>query len=131
MGPRGLARFEASLDPQWVEQALAFTGKASIRRRKLPADQVVWLIVGMALFRDRSIVNVVEHLDLVAPGVESLAPSAIPQSDAGIAEEGHCGTGATRARTCPGCPSSWSQQGTQIGARSTRTACYTPVSRFT
>jgi len=78
MGPRGLARFEASMDPQWIEQALAFTGKASVRRRKLPADQVVWLIVGMALFRDRSIVSVVEHLNLVAPGVETLAPSAIP-----------------------------------------------------
>ena len=78
MGPRGLARFEASIDPQWIEQGLAFTGKASLRRRKLPADVVVWLVVGMALFRDRSIVNVVEHLNLVAPGVESLAPSAIP-----------------------------------------------------
>ena len=78
LGPRGLARFEASIDPQWIEAALAHTGKASIRRRKLPADVVMWLVVGMALFRDRSIVNVVEHLNLVAPGVESLAPSAIP-----------------------------------------------------
>ena len=87
MGPRGLARFEASIDPQWIEQALAFTGKASIRRRKLPADQVVWLIVGMALFRDRSIVNVVEHLNLVAPGVDSLAPSAIPAARARLGVE--------------------------------------------
>lgn len=78
MGPRGLARFEASIDPEWIEQGLAFTGKASLRRRKLPADMVVWLVLGMALFRDRSIVNVVEHLNLVAPGVASLAPSAIP-----------------------------------------------------
>ncbi len=87
MGPRGLARFEASIDPQWIEEALVFTGKASIRRRKLPADTVVWLIVGMALFRDRSIVNVVEHLNLVAPGVESLAPSAIPAARARLGAE--------------------------------------------
>ena len=87
MGPRGLGRFAASIDPVWIEQALAHTGKASTRRRKLPADMVVWLIVGMALFRDRSIVNVVEHLNLVAPGVESLAPSAIPPARARLGAE--------------------------------------------
>lgn len=85
--PRGLARFEASIDPEWIEEALTFTGKASIRRRKLPADSVMWLVVGMALFRDRSIANVVDHLDLVAPGVESLAPSAIPAARARLSWE--------------------------------------------
>ena len=79
-GPQGISRFEASLDPQWIQQALAATGKASVRRRKLPAEQVAWLVVGMALFADRSIRNVVEHLSLVAEGVESLDPSAIPQA---------------------------------------------------
>lgn len=77
-GPQGIARFQASLDPQWVTQALECTGKASIRRRKLPAESVVWLVIGMALFADRSIRDVVDHLDLVAEGVETLAPSAIP-----------------------------------------------------
>ncbi len=41
------------------------TNKASIRKRKFPAELVVWLIVGMGLYRDRSITDVVTKLDLV------------------------------------------------------------------
>lgn len=76
-GPRGIAQFEESLDPSWIETALKLTGTASTRRRKLPAQQAVWLVLGMALFADRSIRDVVDHLDLVLPGVDSLAPSSI------------------------------------------------------
>ncbi len=39
MGPAGIARFEESLDLAWIEQALETTGKASVRRRKMPAEQ--------------------------------------------------------------------------------------------
>jgi hypothetical protein len=60
--------FARSLEPQWIEAALAATGSASVRRRKLPAEQVVWIVIGMGLFRDRSIQEVVHHLDLVLPG---------------------------------------------------------------
>jgi len=80
MGPQGIGRFAESLDPAWIEEALVSTGKATLRRRKLPADQAVWLVLGMGLFADRSIRDVVEHLSLVLPGVTSLAPSAIPQA---------------------------------------------------
>ena len=79
-GPKGIARFEASLDPVWIAHALEATGKASARRRKFPAEQALWLVLGMALFADRSIKDVVDHLDLVLPGVDSLAPSAIPKA---------------------------------------------------
>jgi hypothetical protein len=77
-GPRGLSRFESSIEPQWIEEALAATGKASVRRRKFPADQVVWLVLGMAMFADRSIIDIVEHLDLVLPGSKGLARSSVP-----------------------------------------------------
>jgi hypothetical protein len=80
LGPEGIARFQESLDPDWIEAALAATGKASIRRRKLPAEQAVWLVLGMSLFADRSITDVVDHLDLVLPGVDSLAPSSVPEA---------------------------------------------------
>jgi len=60
--------FADSLDRHWIEAALAATGTATVRRRKLPAEQVVWIVIGMALFRDRSIQEVVHHLDLVLPG---------------------------------------------------------------
>lgn len=62
------ALFAESLDAEWVERALQATGKASARRRKLPAEYVVWLVIGMGLLRDRSIEEVVRHLDLVLPG---------------------------------------------------------------
>ena len=59
--------FRETLDPAWIAAALRATGKATIRRRKLPAERVLWLVIGMALFRDRSIQEVVRHLDLVLP----------------------------------------------------------------
>jgi hypothetical protein len=65
--PASFEQFSAALDPQWIADALAATGTASVRRRKLPAEHVVWLVIGMGLFRDRSIAQVVEHLDLVMP----------------------------------------------------------------
>jgi len=75
-GPASFARFAASLPREWVERALVATGTATIRRRKLPADQAVWLVLGMALFADRSIANVVDHLSLVIPGTDSLSSGA-------------------------------------------------------
>ena len=32
------ALFAETLDPQWIERALRATGKASVRRRKFPAE---------------------------------------------------------------------------------------------
>ena len=63
--PASFEQFSAAIEPQWVADALAAEGKASVRRRKLPAEYVVWLVIGMALFRDRAIAQVVHHLNLV------------------------------------------------------------------
>jgi len=60
----GLKALGSELDEEWVRDALEQTGTCTIRRRKLPAEQVVWLVIGMGLFRDRSIVSVVKHLGL-------------------------------------------------------------------
>ena len=80
IGPEGIERFGASLPAEWIEAALLATGTASIRRRKLPAEQALWLVLGMSLFTDRSIRDVVDHLGLVMPGTDSLAPSAVSQA---------------------------------------------------
>jgi hypothetical protein len=69
------ALFAHTLDPEWIAHALQATGKASVRRRKLPAEYVVWLVIGMAMLRDRSIQEVVRHLDLVLPGSDRARPS--------------------------------------------------------
>lgn len=72
-----LERFASLLPPSWVEQALAATGTASLRRRRLPAEQVVWLVIGLALFRDLPIWRVVQQLGLDQGGDGDLAvPSA-------------------------------------------------------
>ncbi len=88
--PTGLAdrgvfeRFQASIDPNWVAEALNATGKATLRRRRFPAERVLWLVLGMALFRDMPIVEVVAHLALVLPGSGNgpIAASAIMQARA-------------------------------------------------
>src|SRR6058998_3895033 len=65
--PASFEQFSAAIDPAWIAEALGATGTASVRRRKLPAEHVVWLVIGMGLFHDRSIAQVVQHLDLVLP----------------------------------------------------------------
>lgn len=66
--------FAQSLEPAWVEQALHATGTATIRKRKLPAEYVIWLVIGMAMLRDRSIREVVRHLGLVMPTARGERP---------------------------------------------------------
>jgi len=78
------ARFQASIDPRWVLEALDATGTATVRRRRFPAEQAVWLVLGMALFRDLPIVDVVAYLGLVLPGSGAgrIAASAVMQARA-------------------------------------------------
>ena len=80
--PDGLEGLKAHLNPDWIEEALAYTGTASIRRRRLPAEQVVWLVIGMALYRREAIESIVEKLDLALPDKKRtlLAKSAIAQA---------------------------------------------------
>ena len=74
-----LQRFRASIEPDWIQQALQLTGAATVRRRRLPAEQVIWLVLGMALMRDLPMDQVVAKLDLALPGSGTrLAKSAIP-----------------------------------------------------
>lgn len=81
--------FRRHIDPDWVQGALEATGTATLRRRRLPAEQVVWLVLGMALFRDRSIIHVADSLDLALPAQRgpTAAPSAISQARARLGEE--------------------------------------------
>lgn len=50
----GFDRLAAHLPYEWIAQALNAYGVASVRRRRLPAEQVVWLIIALALFRRQS-----------------------------------------------------------------------------
>jgi hypothetical protein len=70
------------LNPDFIEDALRWSGTTSIRRRRLPAEQVVWLVIGMALRRNESIERVVDVLGLAEPDARDtlLAKSAISKA---------------------------------------------------
>lgn len=77
-----------NIPKDWIEEALLATGTASIRRRRLPAIQVVWLVIGMALFRNRAIVEIVDKLDLALPGRSpTVAASAVPKARSRLGTE--------------------------------------------
>lgn len=86
--PESVSQFAKHLEPAWIEQALLATGIATVRRRRLPAEQVPWLVIGMALMRDRAIPEVVAKLDLALPkpGKPTVASSAIPQARSRLGE---------------------------------------------
>lgn len=66
--PEQLETLRRNLDPAWIEAALAASGTATVRRRRLPVEEVVWVVLGMALFRDRPMEDIVSKLDLALPG---------------------------------------------------------------
>lgn len=82
-------RFRASIDPAWIDAALGATGTTTIRRRRLPADQVIWLVLGMALYRRVPIDEVAATLDLARPGTRGVrvARSSVAAARARLGEE--------------------------------------------
>ena len=67
----GLRSLFQTIDVQIIAEALNLTGKQSIRRRKLPAEQVVFLVLGMTIFRNMPISLVASSLDLSLAGPAS------------------------------------------------------------
>ena len=78
--PQQLDQFNQWIDADWIESAVHATGKASMRRRKLPAEHVVWLVIGLALFRNQPIWYVVEQLQLTLGQRQTCVPSASVQA---------------------------------------------------
>ena len=87
--PADIERFRRHIDPAFVEEALVATGKATVRRRRLPAEQVLWLVVGMALMRNESLERVVTWLNLALPAEHGrpVAKSAIAQARQRLGED--------------------------------------------
>ena len=56
---------------EWIEQAVQSTEATSIRHRRLPAEQVVWLMVALALYRHKSISEVLDDLGLAVPNTQT------------------------------------------------------------
>lgn len=68
------------IPPEWIQAATALADKATIRRRRLPSDMVLWLVIGMAFFRSEPIVEVARRLNICSDGLANdvlLAKSAL------------------------------------------------------
>lgn len=78
-----LAVFAEHIPDEWINAAAALSAKVTIRRRRLPADLVLWLVVGMAFFRNEPISEVARRLNICAEGLANealLADSALSQA---------------------------------------------------
>ena len=109
--PPDWSRLGQHLPYEWIEQAVAQTGRASIRHRRLPAEQVVWLIIALALYRHQSISEVVDELDLALPDVDApfVSKSAVAQARQRLGEaplkwlfqtSARAWSGRIKTRTC-------------------------------
>jgi hypothetical protein len=76
----GAEGFADHIDSDMVLEALAATSDVKIRRRKFPAERIVWLIVGMGLYANVSIRNIVTTMRLTIKG--RVVSSAISQARA-------------------------------------------------
>ncbi len=71
------------LPSAWVESSLSLSSHATIRRRRLPQDMVLWLVVGMAMFRNEPVNEVARRLNISADGLANdqlLARSGLSQA---------------------------------------------------
>ena len=69
------------LEPDIIQTCLDSNGVATLRKRKLPMDAMVWAVIGMALFRTESVRQLINKLDIVLPQeVDYVARSAITQA---------------------------------------------------
>ncbi|WP_373293704.1 transposase domain-containing protein [Shewanella saliphila] len=43
--------FRKNIPIEWVSEAVNQTGRAAVRKRRFPAEQAVWLVLGIGLMR--------------------------------------------------------------------------------
>lgn len=87
--PEQFDQLRQRLDPVWIEEALQLAGTATVRRRRLPAEQVIWLVIGMALYRNLPMQEIVDQLGLALPDERQtlVAKSAITQARQRLSDE--------------------------------------------
>ncbi|WP_026958809.1 IS4 family transposase [Aliagarivorans taiwanensis] len=71
-----------------IHEAYSLSDTVTLRKRKLPLESLVWLLVGMSLYHDLSITDVVNHLDIIdREGKPFVAPSALTQRRKQLGEQ--------------------------------------------
>ncbi|ALP41808.1 putative IS4 transposase [Aeromonas schubertii] len=81
---RQAAQFESHSDlipPEFITTLLREEGVATLCRRRMPMERLVWAIIGMAMFRHAPMSQLVNQLDILLPGERPfVAPSAFLQA---------------------------------------------------
>jgi len=74
-------KFAEILSPDLIKHSFEQAGVATVRKRRLPLETVLWSIIGMSLFRQRSVWDIATQMDIMLPGKKPLvAPSALVQA---------------------------------------------------
>ena len=59
-----------------IDEAYSLTDTVTMRKRKLTLESMVWLLVGMAIYNNKSMKDLVDQLDIVdRTGKAFVAPS--------------------------------------------------------
>ena len=84
-------KFEALSDllsPELVEMCLAEAGVVTLRRRRMPMERALWVIIGMSLFRRVPMAQLANQLDILLPGERPfIVPSAFTQARQKLADK--------------------------------------------
>ena len=82
ISPEGITALNKWMDESWLEEALLAEGTTTLRKRRLPAWQVVWLLIGISMMAGRSVANVAATLGVAVPkrGKALVANSALVQA---------------------------------------------------
>jgi hypothetical protein len=78
-----LNTFAQNIPIDWVVSAVYLSSQATIRRRHLFADQVLWLVLAMARFREEPVHETARCLNICARGLASyhlLARSVVTEA---------------------------------------------------
>lgn len=62
-----LTSIRQRIEPEWIEEALTRAKPIAVRRRKLPPDVVIWLMIGANLIAGMGFAELLRRLDLTAP----------------------------------------------------------------
>jgi hypothetical protein len=80
VAPKNIQTLAELLPLDLVEQALKQTDTVTFRKRKLTLESMVWLVIGMAIYNDKPLSQIVNMLDIVNRDKRAfVAPSAVVQ----------------------------------------------------
>ena len=80
------------IPPALIQQALTLTDTVTLRKRKLPLGSMIWLVVGMSIFCDRPMTEIVNLMDITDRTGPLLPPGVLSFSAVKLWERTLCGS---------------------------------------